>query len=242
MPRHRHAITGYRTSRSACLSLQRARFHPPPRSNVAVAGHPLLRSNGFMRAVGVTTSPLTRLVLGLALRARSRHRVCRLLSELRPRLAQSSAERSDRPAAADGRVCWMGQPRPASVRSICASLGVPAAPRTIAGLVWPTMPDSRVEPARPLRFRGRSAGYATASLRSRRVSFARQARPTPRARHRMPTSLRSQTIQPARVRGHTRRRARPPRPDRSGGRLRTIASVTMLGWEVRLAPARLSLR
>lgn len=43
---------------SACLSLQRARFHPPPRSNVAVAGNPSLRSNAFMRAVGVTTSPL----------------------------------------------------------------------------------------------------------------------------------------------------------------------------------------
>lgn len=43
---------------SACLSLQRARFHPPPRSNVAVAVHPSLRSNVFMRAVGVTTSPL----------------------------------------------------------------------------------------------------------------------------------------------------------------------------------------
>ena len=58
MPRHRHAITGFRTSRSACLSLQRARFHPPRRSNVAVAVHPSLRSNVFMRAVGVTTSPL----------------------------------------------------------------------------------------------------------------------------------------------------------------------------------------
>ena len=41
----------------------------------------------------------------LALRARTRHRVCPLLSELRPRLAQSSAEPSDRPAAAEGRVC-----------------------------------------------------------------------------------------------------------------------------------------
>jgi hypothetical protein len=73
-----------------------------------------------MRAVGVTTSPLRGSPRQLALRARQRHRVCRLLSELRPRLAQSSAVQSDRPAAADGRVCFDGRPRPASVRSLCA--------------------------------------------------------------------------------------------------------------------------
>ena len=48
----------------------------------------------------------------LALRARWRYRVCRLLFELRPRPARSSAEQSDRPAVADGRVCWSASPDP----------------------------------------------------------------------------------------------------------------------------------
>jgi hypothetical protein len=100
-------------------------LEPPRRSNAGRVVQPVSSSKAFMRAVGVTTSPLTGLVLELALRARTSHRVCRLLFEFRPRLAQSSAEQSDRPAAADGRVALERQPRPASVLRL----------RTIAGLV-----------------------------------------------------------------------------------------------------------
>ena len=46
-PSHRHAITGFRESRSACLSLHRARIHVPPRSKVAVAIHAAPTFNGF---------------------------------------------------------------------------------------------------------------------------------------------------------------------------------------------------
>ena len=208
---------------SACLSLQRARFHPPPRSNVAVAVHPLLRSNAFMRAVGVTTSPLTRLVLELALRARTRHRVCRLLFELRPRLAQSSAGQSDRPAAADDRVCFDGRPRPASVRSLSLTLRVPSAPRTIAGLVRRgSLTPARTGTSTPL-------SRTLRRLRDRFAAFpARLSRETGKAPLRehgsAPASLRSQRFEAARVPGHTRRRARPPRPRQSGGRLRINCS------------------
>lgn len=165
-----------------------------------------------MRAVGVTTSPLTRLVLELALRARRRHRVCRLLFELHPRLAQSSAERSDRPAAADGRVCWTGQPRPASLRSLCASLGVPrhrAPSRDLSGSRCLTHDLNRHVHSASRTLRRLRDLYA--SLPARIHSRDRRGT-TSRARHPMPTSLRSQRFQPARVQGHTRRRARPRAP------------------------------
>jgi hypothetical protein len=116
---------------SACLSLQRARFHPPPRSNVAVAGNPSLRSNVFYARCRRHNLAPAGLDLELALRARRGHRVCRLLVELRPRLARSSAKQSDRPAVADGRVCWSASSDPRA----CAA-------RTIAGMAGEVGPDS----------------------------------------------------------------------------------------------------
>ena len=112
----------------------------------------------------------------LALRARHRHRVCRLLSELRPRLARSSAEQSDRPAAADGRVCSTGQPRPGTQ---CHH----------AGLGWRGQPDSFAGPCllsipRPAPVPGRTAGtcadasfrYGTVQLGDRPGTAARARR------------------------------------------------------------------
>ena len=103
----------------------RARSDPSRRSNVAIPANPPLRSNRSLRA-------RARRRTARATRSRTKpHRVCRLLAELPPRLAQSSAKRSDRPAAAEGRVCWSASPDPRA----CAA-------RTIAGLVGVVVPDS----------------------------------------------------------------------------------------------------
>jgi hypothetical protein len=72
MPRHRRAITGFRTSRSARLSLQRARSYVSPRSSVAVhSNRPGWRMSSA-RAVGVKELAASRLGSKLALRARPR--------------------------------------------------------------------------------------------------------------------------------------------------------------------------
>lgn len=103
------------------------------------------------------------------------------------------------------------------------SLRVPAAPRTIAGLVrrgslTPARTGTSTSLSRTLR-----------RLRDRFAAFpARLGRETGKATLRehgsAPDSLRSQRFEAARVQSHTRRRARPPRPQQSGGRLRSNCS------------------
>ena len=94
-----------------------------------------------------------------------RHRVCRLLSELRPRLAQSSAERSDRPAAADGRVCWRASRDPracARLRSrlSCLRHRPPSRDSACRRCLTPSLADAS------LHYATRSADFADASFRS----------------------------------------------------------------------------
>ena len=87
----------------------------------------------------------------------------------------------------------------------------------------------RREPARPLRFASRSAGFATTPLRSRHISVARQ------ARHRCASTAsdaglaaltESLAVRASRV--GSRRRARPPRPIGGGVRLRGVAQAPAL--------------
>ena len=100
--------------------------------------------------------------------------------------------RAVRPASRRrGQSVLAGQPRPASVCSPSLTLGVPAAPRNIAGLGWPTVPDSFagrcLTPLRdPLRrLRGRFIPF-------RHIPSRRQARNRGASTALTPASLRSQ--------------------------------------------------
>lgn len=170
----------------------------------------------------------------LALRARRGHRVCRLLIELRPRPA--GLQQSVQPSQSSQMAECVGAPAQTRERALRAP--------SRDWLAWWSL-TRRPEPARPLRCAHRFAGYADAALRSRHASVARQPE-APLREHGDDAGLAPlaeclAASASSRACDSTRRRARPPRPERNGGRLPGLAHEAGAPATL-LVPARLGLR